>query len=169
MAHFSLSPRPPAALPPNPAGRRLRWLAPGDTDYVAVPASRLSPPTTGTGLAGSYFNNVSLTGTAVLSRISCVRLKLITRPGCERIVRYAFDYARLNGRKRVTCMIKDNIMKLTDGMFHLMKSQTFHALEYEGTTYDCGDKIGLLRANVAFALARPDLAEAARKAITGLL
>jgi len=60
-------------------------------------------------------------------------------------------------------------IQLTDGMFHLMKQQDFHALEYEGTTYDCGDKIGLLRANVAFALARPDLADAARKAITALL
>lgn len=45
-------------------------------------------------------------------------LKLITRPGCERISRYAFDYARANGRKRLTCMSKDNIMKLTDGLFH---------------------------------------------------
>lgn len=45
-------------------------------------------------------------------------LKLITRPGCERIVRYAFDYARVNGRKKVTCFTKDNIMKLTDGLFH---------------------------------------------------
>jgi isocitrate dehydrogenase len=45
-------------------------------------------------------------------------LKLITRPGCERIVRYAFDYARANGRKKVTCFTKDNIMKLTDGLFH---------------------------------------------------
>lgn len=45
-------------------------------------------------------------------------LKLITRPGCERIVRYAFDYARQNGRKTVTCVTKDNIMKLTDGLFH---------------------------------------------------
>ena len=45
-------------------------------------------------------------------------LKLITRPGCERIVRYAFEYARAYGRKRVTCMVKDNIMKLTDGLFH---------------------------------------------------
>jgi len=60
-------------------------------------------------------------------------------------------------------------IQLTDGMFHLMKSQDFHALEYEGTTYDCGDKIGLLRANVAFALARPELADAARKAIAALL
>ncbi len=44
-------------------------------------------------------------------------LKLISRPGCERIVRYAFDYAVANGRKKVTCMTKDNIMKLTDGLF----------------------------------------------------
>ena len=54
-------------------------------------------------------------------------------------------------------------------MFNLMKTQDFHALEYEGTTYDCGDKLGLLRANVAFALARPDLADAARQAIKALL
>lgn len=45
-------------------------------------------------------------------------LKLITRPGCERIVRYAFEYARKYDRKKVTCMVKDNIMKLTDGLFH---------------------------------------------------
>ncbi len=45
-------------------------------------------------------------------------LKLITRPGCERIVRYAFEYARRNNRKKVTCFTKDNIMKMTDGLFH---------------------------------------------------
>lgn len=45
-------------------------------------------------------------------------LKLITRPGCERIVRYAFEYARAHSRGKVTCMTKDNIMKLTDGLFH---------------------------------------------------
>lgn len=44
-------------------------------------------------------------------------LKLISRPGCERIVRYAFEYAKRAGRRRVTCMVKDNIMKLTDGLF----------------------------------------------------
>ena len=60
-------------------------------------------------------------------------------------------------------------IQLTDAMVRLMKSQSFHALEYEGTTYDCGDKIGLLRANVAFALARPDQADAARAAILALL
>ena len=45
-------------------------------------------------------------------------LKLITRPGCERIIRYAFEYAKNNGRKKITCMTKDNIMKITDGLFH---------------------------------------------------
>ena len=45
-------------------------------------------------------------------------LKLISRPGCEKIVRYAFEYARAYGRKKVTCFIKDNIMKMTDGLFH---------------------------------------------------
>jgi UTP--glucose-1-phosphate uridylyltransferase len=60
-------------------------------------------------------------------------------------------------------------IQLTDGMFNLMKRQDFHALEYEGVTYDCGDKIGLLRANVAFALRRPELADAARKAVQELL
>lgn len=45
-------------------------------------------------------------------------LKLISRPGSEKIVRYAFEYARMNNRKRVTCMTKDNIMKMADGIFH---------------------------------------------------
>lgn len=45
-------------------------------------------------------------------------LKIVSEPGTRRIVRYAFEYARANGRKRVTCMTKDNIMKLTDGLFH---------------------------------------------------
>ena len=45
-------------------------------------------------------------------------LKLITRQGCERIIRYAFEYAKANNRKKVTCFTKDNIMKITDGLFH---------------------------------------------------
>lgn len=45
-------------------------------------------------------------------------LKLISRPGCEKIVRYAFEYARQEKRKKVTCFTKDNIMKQTDGLFH---------------------------------------------------
>ncbi|MXS72211.1 NADP-dependent isocitrate dehydrogenase [Flavobacteriaceae bacterium W22] len=45
-------------------------------------------------------------------------LKLISRPGCEKIVRYAFEYAKQQNRKKVTCFSKDNIMKQTDGLFH---------------------------------------------------
>ena len=45
-------------------------------------------------------------------------LKLVTRPGCEKIIRYAFEYAVKNARRKVTCMTKDNIMKMTDGLFH---------------------------------------------------
>jgi isocitrate dehydrogenase len=55
-------------------------------------------------------------------------LKLISRPGSKRIIRYAFEYARANKRQKVTCFTKDNIMKITDGLFH----RTFNeiALEY---------------------------------------
>ncbi len=45
-------------------------------------------------------------------------LKIISRPGCEKIVRYAFEYAKQYSRKKVTCFTKDNIMKQTDGLFH---------------------------------------------------
>ena len=45
-------------------------------------------------------------------------LKLISRPGCEKIVRYAFEFAKQQNRKKVTCFTKDNIMKQTDGLFH---------------------------------------------------
>ena len=58
-----------------------------------------------------------------------------------------------------------NEIQLTDSMFRLMESQDFHALEYDGITYDCGDKIGLLRANVALALKHPELGAAAREAL----
>jgi isocitrate dehydrogenase len=55
-------------------------------------------------------------------------LKLISRPGSEKIVRYAFEYARRNNRKKVTCFTKDNIMKLTDGLFHKVFNEV--AAEY---------------------------------------
>lgn len=61
-------------------------------------------------------------------------LKLISRPGSEKIIRFAFEYARAYGRKKVSCFSKDNIMKLTDGLFH----QTFEkiALEYPELEHD---------------------------------
>lgn len=64
-------------------------------------------------------------------------LKLITRPGCEKIVRYAFEYARLNNRKKVTCFTKDNIMKMTDGLFH----KVFDEIAAEYADLDADHKI----------------------------
>jgi isocitrate dehydrogenase len=61
-------------------------------------------------------------------------LKLISRPGCEKIVRYAFEYARLHHRKKVTCFTKDNIMKFTDGLFHKVFDEI--AVEYPDIASD---------------------------------
>lgn len=52
------------------------------------------------------------------SRDTFHALKIISRPGCERIIRYAFEYAVANHRKKVTCFTKDNILKISDGLFH---------------------------------------------------
>jgi len=68
-------------------------------------------------------------------------LKLITRPGCEKIVHYAFEYARRNNRKKVTCFTKDNIMKLTDGLFHKVFDEigaSYPDLEKEHWIVDIG-------------------------------
>jgi isocitrate dehydrogenase len=68
-------------------------------------------------------------------------LKLISRPGSERIVRYAFEYARHNGRKKVTCFTKDNIMKMTDGLFHKIFDeigQEYSEIEKEHWIIDIG-------------------------------
>lgn len=62
-----------------------------------------------------------------------------------------------------------NEIQLTDSMAKLMKQQDFHAYVYEGVTHDCGDKIGLLKANVALALKRADLGAAARAAVEAAL
>jgi UTP--glucose-1-phosphate uridylyltransferase len=53
-------------------------------------------------------------------------------------------------------------IQLTDGMAKLIGNQPFHGLRYEGTRFDCGNKIGYLEAQIAFALKRPELAEAVR-------
>lgn len=55
-------------------------------------------------------------------------LKLISYPGCQKIVRYAFEYARRNNRKKISCFTKDNIMKMTDGLFHQVFDEV--AIEY---------------------------------------
>ncbi|MBL7765438.1 MAG: NADP-dependent isocitrate dehydrogenase [Chitinophagaceae bacterium] len=61
-------------------------------------------------------------------------LKLISRPGCEKIVRYAFEYAKQYGRKKVSCFTKDNIMKQTDGLFHQVFNEI--AAEYPNIEND---------------------------------
>ncbi len=68
-------------------------------------------------------------------------LKLISRPGCEKIVRYAFEYAQRSGRKKVTCFTKDNIMKMTDGLFHKVFDEIgaeYPSLEKEHWIVDIG-------------------------------
>jgi UTP--glucose-1-phosphate uridylyltransferase len=56
-----------------------------------------------------------------------------------------------------------NEIQLTDGMAKLIGAQPFHGLRYEGTRFDCGNKVGYLEAQIAFALKRPDLADAVRE------
>jgi isocitrate dehydrogenase len=68
-------------------------------------------------------------------------IKLISRPGSEKIVRYAFDYAVQNTRKKVTCFTKDNIMKQTDGLFHRIFDEIaaqFPQIENEHWIVDIG-------------------------------
>lgn len=68
-------------------------------------------------------------------------LKIITRTGCEKIIRYAFEYAMQNGRRKVTCMSKDNIMKMCDGLFHSVFEEVgeeYPELEKEHFIIDIG-------------------------------
>lgn len=68
-------------------------------------------------------------------------LKLISRPGCEKIITYAFEYAKRNKRKKVTCFTKDNIMKQTDGLFHEVfneVSERYPEIETEHWIVDIG-------------------------------
>jgi UTP--glucose-1-phosphate uridylyltransferase len=60
-------------------------------------------------------------------------------------------------------------IQLTDAMLRLLKSQPFHALQYDGVTYDCGDPLGLLRANVAYGLKDAERGGDVRAAVKGLL
>ena len=60
-------------------------------------------------------------------------------------------------------------IQLTDAMLALLKRQPFYAVKYEGRTFDCGSKVGFLAANIAYALARPDLAGAVTAEIKKLL
>ena len=68
-------------------------------------------------------------------------LKLISEPGSEKIIRYAFEYAKANNRKKVTCFMKDNIMKFTDGLFHKVfdkVGEEYPGIEKESWIVDIG-------------------------------
>jgi UTP--glucose-1-phosphate uridylyltransferase len=60
-------------------------------------------------------------------------------------------------------------IQLTDAMIRLAEQQPFYGLKFEGRSFDCGSKIGFLGANIAYALARDDLAPALRAEIKTLL
>ncbi len=71
----------------------------------------------------------------------CTSIKLISEPGCQKIVRYAFEYARANGRKKVSCFTKDNIMKFSDGLFtrvFLDIAKEYPDIEHEHWIVDIG-------------------------------
>lgn len=68
-------------------------------------------------------------------------LKIISTPGSQRIIRYAFEYARSHNRKKVTCFTKDNILKLTDGAFHAIFNdiaKEYPDIEHEHWIVDIG-------------------------------
>src|SRR5262245_32556318 len=66
----------------------------------------------------------------MVGRDAAESIKVITRAASERIARYAFEYAVVNGRRKVTAVHKANIMKLSDGLF--LESCRTVAAEYEG-------------------------------------
>ncbi len=71
-------------------------------------------------------------------------LKLISKPGSEKIIRYAFEYARVYGRRKVTCMTKDNIMKQVDGLFHKIFNEVareYPEIEHNHMIIDIGSAI----------------------------
>src|SRR5579883_286855 len=68
-------------------------------------------------------------------------LKIVSRPGCEQIIRYAFEYAQKFNRKKVTCLSKDNIMKMTDGLFHRVFNEIaadYPTIQHEHLIVDIG-------------------------------
>jgi UTP--glucose-1-phosphate uridylyltransferase len=74
-------------------------------------------------------------------------------------------FAHLNRQERGA----GNEIQLTDSMARLIGAQPFHGLRFQGTRYDCGDRVGFLEANVAFALELPDLGPKVREALAKLL
>ncbi|MDD9912457.1 MAG: NADP-dependent isocitrate dehydrogenase [Alphaproteobacteria bacterium] len=72
---------------------------------------------------------------------TCHSVKFMSRTGSEMIIRYAFEYARVNGRKKITCLVKDNIMKISDGLFHKtfdLVGKEYPEIEQEALIVDIG-------------------------------
>lgn len=87
-------------------------------------------------------------------------LKLVSRPGCERIVRYAFEWAAANGRRKVTCFTKDNIMKMTDGLFHKVFDEIgagYPSIEKEHMIVDFGAALLAHRPELLDVVVMPNL------------
>jgi UTP--glucose-1-phosphate uridylyltransferase len=60
-------------------------------------------------------------------------------------------------------------IQITDAMERLMTRQPFHGVKFVGKTYDCGDKVGFLAANVAYGLDREDLGPSFREALSDIV
>lgn len=60
-------------------------------------------------------------------------------------------------------------IQLTDAMIRLMADQPFHGVRFEGQSFDCGDKVGFLSANVSYALERSDIGPEFKKVLGGIL
>jgi UTP--glucose-1-phosphate uridylyltransferase len=60
-------------------------------------------------------------------------------------------------------------IQLTDAMIRMATQQPFYGLKFQGRSFDCGSKVGFLAANVAYALAREDIAPAFRAELKALL
>lgn len=84
--------------------------------------------------ARSIIDTVAAQGAGTIKPDSAISLKPISVSGSERIIRYAFDYARKNGRRKVTAVHKANIMKCTDGLF--LHTAERVAAEYPDIEFD---------------------------------
>ena len=74
-----------------------------------------------------------------ISSDSAIAIRPTSRAGCERVIRFAFDFAASNGRKKVTAAVKANVLKLTDGMFLKAAqdiSSEYPAIEFQQVNID---------------------------------
>ena len=86
-----------------------------------------------------------------------------------RVAAECLENVGLDRRIVGACRSARALLGLTDGMIALAEDQAFHGVRFDGRTFDCGSKIGFLSANVAYALAREDLAAAFRVELKSIL